>query len=281
MMRVCCITNTRDEYFNLPIWAKYYTGQFGPENCVILDHGSDPEALKSTCGATVIKLPPSEFDDIRRAQAVRLFAESMLKYYDAIVYTDCDEILVADPRKYSGLRDLIAQMETPALTAVGMNVIHDLRTEDAIVPGRSILSQRRYVQFSSPLCKTLVAKAPIAWGGGFHSSSVPMNFGDLYLFHLRAADLGEALKRLAITRKLVWADDRAGLHQRYENGPLLDLFGYYSTMQKTTDFDRVESFKAEVAGRSTQNQHDHLFYTPLNINSERLFEIPAWFGEPF
>lgn len=280
-MKVCCFTNARDEYFNLPIWAKYYTNQFGPENCIILDHGSEEAALRNTHGASIIRLPISEFDDVRRAQAVRHFAESMLKYYDAIVYTDCDEILVADPRKYSGLLEMISKMESDSVTAIGLNVIHDTRTEDPIVDGRSILSQRKYVQFTSPMCKTLISKNPIIWGGGFHSSSHPVSFADLYLFHLRAVDFGESLKRLSITRKLTWADKNAGLHQRRENASLFELFGYYSQWPKTEDFSEVEKFKDDVRNGVVKNPHDHLFYTPLNINVNKLVEIPLWFGEPF
>ena len=280
-MKVCCLTNTHNEYFNLPIWARYYTGQFGAENCIILDHGSDKDALQDIHGASVIHLPKSHFDDVRRSRAVALFAESMLKYYDAVVYTDCDEILVADPRKFSGLTEMIEKSPIDAITAIGMNVIHDVKSEDPIVIGQSILSQRRYIQFVSPMCKTLATKKPITWGGGFHSSSFPPVFGDLYLFHLRAADFGETLKRLAVTRKLNWADANAGLHQRRDNNSLFELFGYYSNWPKTTDFSQVEEYKAEVLAKVTVNPHDHLFYVPRDVNPSNLVEVPSWFGVPF
>lgn len=57
-----------------------------------------------------------------------------------------------------------------------------------------VLEQRTLVQFVSPMCKPLLIRSPVSWGGGFHCCEHPPEFDDLYLFHLRHADMARACR---------------------------------------------------------------------------------------
>ncbi len=280
-MRLVCITNTYNEYFNLPIWFRYYSRQVGSENCIIFDHGSDKEALAGLDGATIIRLPRSTFDDMRRSRSISNLVNSLLGYVDVACYTDSDEILVPDPRKYADLLDFASKMERPAVTAIGMNILHEIYEEDALRSELPILRQRKYCQYVSAMCKTLITKRDIRWGGGFHSSSEEIFFQDLYLFHLRSVDLGESLKRLALTRKLDWADANAGLHQRRENRVLLEFYQHYAAWPKSERFELGEGFQQTVLSRSSYNEHDKLYYVPHDANIHELIRIPEWLTNAF
>lgn len=280
-MKICAVTNSFNERHNLPIWLAYYGGQIGRRNCVVLDHGSDDDALFGLEDASLIRVPRSEFDDIRRSNAITSLVTSLLAYYDVVIYSDTDEFVVVDPRKYSGLKDFFESSNEDYYTCIGLNIIHNVYLEKPYDSSVPILSQRHWCQFSSPMCKTLATRRPLRWGGGFHSSDVPPKFSDLFLFHLRNADLGEALKRLALTRELVWADPGAGLHQRQENKGLIDLFQAYAHWEQSEVFSEIEEHKATVLKGVHFAAHEGLHYTPLDVQPAKLYRIPEWFDEAF
>lgn len=237
-MRICAITNVFNEAFNLPIWLGYYGGQIGIENCIVLDHASNDGSTDNLFGAGIIKLPPSPFDDIQRANIVSDVANAMLRTYDCVIYSDCDEIVVADPRRFSSLTAFCEQMRAPCSVGVGLNLIHHIGFETPIRPREKLLKQRSYVQFVSPMCKPLLVKERVSWGGGFHSSDLRFDFCGLFIFHLRWVDLGECLRRLAITRDVTFKNPNNGIHQRLPAADYLNRFLEFSRMpvEKESDF---------------------------------------------
>lgn len=218
---------------------------------------------------------------MRRSAAVSSMVTCLLNYYDIVLYSDTDEIVVADPRKYAGLKDFFNSTILPYYTCIGLNLINHIYEENPYTSALPFLRQRTYCQFSSPMCKTLVTRRPIRWGGGFHSSDSVPNFSDLYLFHLRNADFGEALKRLALTRTLDWADPGAGLHQRQENRGLIDLFRAYADWQKVDNFDEIEAYKKQTFENVKLSESEKLYYVPLNVQPAKLYRIPDAFHDSF
>lgn len=230
-MRICAITNVFNERFNLPIWLKYYGGQVGIENCIVVDDTSNDGSTDTLGRAGIIRLPNTQFDDVRRANILSDLANAMLRTYDCVIYSDCDEIVVADPRKFSSLTMFCELLRAPCSTGIGLNVVHHIASEAPITEHTGILEQRSCVQFVSPMCKPLLAKERIAWGGGFHSSNYPIDFRGLYVFHLRWVDIGECLRRLALTRELNFKNPTDGAHQRFSNEVYIKRFLEFSQMQ--------------------------------------------------
>ena len=278
-MRVCALTNVYNERFNLPIWLRHYEGQVGPENLLILDHGSDDGSTGDIGRAGVVRLPRTPFDDPQRADLVSHFATGLLRLYDAVIYSDCDEMLVADPAEYRDLTDFAARMDGPAATAIGLNVRHNLVAEDSLQHLKGILAQRSLVQFVSPMCKTLLVKQPPSWGGGFHSSNFEPAFGGLYLFHLRDMDLAASLQRLAITRHVEFANPQHGQHHRATADAYVRRFLPVASAPIAEGWD----FSADTRTFRDRVIHSHTnrWYIPEHWHGEMHRRIPERFRDVF
>jgi hypothetical protein len=278
-MRVCAVTNVFNEAFNLPIWLRHYGAQVGIENCLVVDHGSNDGSTADLGGAGVIRLPRSPFNDHKRARMIAGLVGSLLPAYDAMLYSDCDELLVADPAKYANLVAFCEAFEGKAATAIGLNVIHHLGLHNPIRLDRPLLGQRSLVQFVSPMCKTLLTKVPITWTGGFHASSQPVRFDDLYLFHIRWIDLGESIKRLATTRAIEFSDDRAGLHQRADYMRFVEIFQRMANLPVSENFDLADLLNRVRAAAALNDAG--VYALKPDVRSEGLLRVPERFLSVF
>lgn len=278
-VRVCALTNVFNEAVNLPIWLRYYGTHVGQGNLIILDHGSNDGSTRDLGTASVVHLPRTPFNDVQRAALVSAFATGLLQFYDAVIYSDCDEILVADPAEFSGLLDFVARMTGPAATAIGLNLKQNLASEDSLITDQGILKQRSLVQFVSPMCKTLVIKKPPSWAGGFHSSNFEPAFGDLYLFHLRDVDLARSLQRLTITRGVEFADPQHGMHHRSTADAYIKRFLPVATAPVTDSWD----FSADTQAYRERMVHSHTnrWYIPEHWHSATHVRVPKRFRDLF
>ena len=278
-LRVCALTNVFNESVNLPIWLRYYGASVGHSNLIVLDHGSNDGSTRDLGAASVVHLPRTPFDDVQRAALVSAFATGLLQLYDAVIYSDCDEILVADPAEYDGLLDFVGRMTGPAATAIGLNLKQNLMSEDALISSQGILAQRSLVQFVSPMCKTLLVKKPPSWGGGFHSSNFEPAFGGLYLFHLRDVDLARSLQRLTITRRVEFADPQHGMHHRATADAYVKRFLPVSTAPVTDNWD----FSADTRAYHEKIVHSHTnrWYIPQHWHGATHVRIPNRFLDLF
>ena len=187
-MRVAAFTMAYNETIFLPLWAKYYGGQLGLENIFCIDHESTKDQPRVS-GLCYVRVPRESLDEEARCNAVSNFQAFLLRFYDAVVFTDTDEFLSPDPRKYLGIADYIASYKGLFATSVGINVVHE-RAEPPIDTRKPILSQRSFVRFQSDYCKPAISRVPLAWTVGFHACQYsPAVDPYLKLFHLKAMDL--------------------------------------------------------------------------------------------
>jgi hypothetical protein len=273
-MRVCAITNVLNEFFNLPVWLDYYGRQLGPENCIVVDRGSD--WLPALNGQSLIQTHRHPLDDAKRARTMAALAATMLDYYDVVIYTDCDELLVPDPALYSGLVDYFTRTDQRAYTAAGIDLIHKLDVEDPLDPSRPILSQRSYGFFNSWVCKTLASRDPIRWSGGFHAASVPPEFSGLYLFHTAMADCGERLKRAAQLRGFEVTDPDKAPYHRYP--PIFSVnILVSSTGREVRDFDAEVPALMSQTLQGAHKTEEGLYYFTEEVRPRYLLQIPERF----
>ncbi|TAJ70898.1 MAG: glycosyltransferase family 2 protein [Sphingobium sp.] len=216
MTKVCAITMVYNERNNLPIWLRHYGAQVGLENCFVLDHGTDDGSTDDLPReVNRIRIPRSAQDNKRRTAAINALTNSLLSWYDYAIYSDCDELLVADPRLYAGLIDFCEREEPEYRTAIGLNVLHDFNAEPALSSESLVSHQRSLCLYVSPMNKPSLTSVPVHWGVGFHHREKPPLFGGLFLFHLRYADVPRGLQRLDLTRNVVeWPSEKDGRHQR-------------------------------------------------------------------
>ena len=274
-MKVCAITCGYNEFFSLPIWLSHYGRELGPENCIVIDRGSDrlPDLSKNS----LVRIPAAPLDEPKRVQTVTGVVQAMLQNYDVVIYSDCDELLVADPASYSGLLDFFAKTDAHAYTAIGVDIYHKINEEDPYDPERPILGQRSFCVFNSYLCKTLACREALRWGGGFHAASSPPEFHGLYVFHTAMMDCGERLKRAAQLRKFEVVDPTVAPYHRFPHVFSWNIFGGISNFP-VRDFDaEIPELTARTAA-SAELREDGLYHFAEEVRPDYLLRIPERFS---
>lgn len=204
-----------NESFNIPLWIKYYTSQVGERNVVIIDNDSTDDSAPIIRSVPNIRYPRKKFSDFERSEFVSQFANSLLKIYDYVIYADADEIIVADPTKYTSLVDFIKRNPADAHTCIGFNLYERLGLDDKYDSSKSLFSQRNSLNLTTSMCKTSVISKPVSWSGGFHAANIPPNFSGLQLIQIKSSVNRSAKDRLIITRNIEWkTPGKAGGHQR-------------------------------------------------------------------
>ncbi len=272
-MRIAAITMVYNEGAQLRRWLRHYGRQFGANNLLVLDHGSDDGSTDDLGGAGRITLPRVEYDNNQRSGFINEQQHSLFRYYDGVVYTDCDELIVADPRKYSGLVDYFGRMRNDCARPVGLELFQDE------IPGKGLMEdvplslQRQYCRFVVGMCKPLLARAPVQWIPGFHSCDkrVPID-PSLFLFHTKYADYAAALARQAVTRGLPWSErslkGSQGRHQRREDEQMIK-----DNFQGPIDRLRQEGCR-DFAFEDVVDQ----FYSKLTYQEPRVWHASGWRG---
>src|SRR5438132_5203078 len=97
VMKIAIVTMVYNERVNLPIWIRPYSAHCPGAALFVIDHGSDDGSTQGLPGINLIPLPRTPFDDQTRTEFVTDFQHALLRFYDIVIYTDCDDMLVADP----------------------------------------------------------------------------------------------------------------------------------------------------------------------------------------
>lgn len=218
-----------NERINLPIWLAHYGHSVPGAELFVIDHGSDDGSTDGLDQAARIPLPRREMDELPRIRFMRLLQASLLQYYDMVIYTDCDELIVVDPALSMTLGDYLASTDYEYASPIGLNVQHIVEQEPPLDPNRNLLSQRRYCYFRSDMCKPLITRVRLKWEPGFHGCDRPLRIDpNLYLFHLKCIDRDRALARQAILRAVKWTqkaiDAQHGAHHRFDDALFLRQF---------------------------------------------------------
>ncbi|SEG54979.1 glycosyltransferase family 2 protein [Marinobacterium lutimaris] len=210
-MNVLVMTMVYNESYFIHKWVDYYSKQVGFENLLVLDHGSDDFSLNGLNEKiSRMRLPREKgMNEIRRARSVTRIMQAMLQYYDVVIYCDADEIMVADPDKYTGLVDYFRRNREESMSPIGFNLVQKLSREAELKHDEKILTQRRYCSFSAAMCKPIINRKPNSLGQGFHSSTAfPTIKSDLLLLHLKDFDLNVRLERQKTLRSIEWDRER-------------------------------------------------------------------------
>jgi hypothetical protein len=194
----------------LPVWAAHYRAAVGWEHCYVIDHGSDDGSVEACGPYQVTRLERSKLDEHWRADLVARVCAGLLEHYEAVAYTDVDELLVADPRRFAGLAGLSEASEFDVLTAFGTNML-PVPGDAPIDLSRPITAQRRWTRPVASLCKPILVRRPVRWWPGFHRADAASQFGGLYLFHLAYVDHTITARRQA-KRRLVERSEGHGVH---------------------------------------------------------------------
>ena len=284
------VTMVYDEPIFLPLWARHYCAQVAPAHCYVVDHGSDDgstDPSRLTAGLNLVRIPRSPQDDGRRCGFVSHFCAALLSWYESVIYVDVDEILVADPALHASLADYAATLDPQAvISAVGLDVVHRPDEEPALDWERPVSLQRHWLRFSSAMCKPVLIRRPVQWAPGFHNIDAPPRFDELFLFHLRYADLQSGLTRLTRTRRQAWISPQAGAHQRMADAAWRDMLLGMAALPRHAerslglDDPELRRWLGRVM-RSASTREAELYRIDLHLSGDTLWRLPERFRGAF
>lgn len=266
--KIAIVTMVYNENIHLPIWLKHYRRMAPNAALFVIDHSSDDGSTDNLAGVHRILLPRDRLDEDDRVFFIGALQQGLLRYYEVVIYTDCDELLVPDPARSASLEAHLGRSRYPYASPVGINVIHDINSEPAIDFSRPLLRQRRYGQFHSHMCKPLVSRIPLAWEAGFHVCDRPVNIDRaLYLFHIKQIDQDQALQRHLLTRRFPWSRHalEAGhsAHHRFDVDPFIEEFFVSPAAELQRAGAGAFVFEAEIARLQRETRElSGVFHTP-------------------
>jgi hypothetical protein len=207
--RVAVLTTVYNEPLMLPLWAKYYGQEFGPENLFVLDHESMMENELPISGkVNILRLPRDVGDSFLNVRMMSFYQRLLLEVYDTVIYVDSDEFLCVDPAVAAGrsLREFLLELAEPIGIATGYNLHHIISSEPPYNPLLPLLLQRRVIVRTTSMDKPAVSRVPLNWIPGFHYCREGGSRVDgLYLLHLRWFDLNQAQHKGSKYRASKWS----------------------------------------------------------------------------
>jgi len=186
-MSVAIVTDAVSANNYFPLWHAYYSRQFSPQSIFVFTYLENEQEFRNFELGGLTALPQSYNDDLRRDVITR-FVGQLLNVHSVVIRVDIDEFLVPEPSRFLSLSSYVNNVEVPYITAHGFDIIQS-PSEPSLDLSKGLLSQRRYAYALTAMNKTCITRAPLKWGRGFHYCSSPPQFGELYLFHTKRADI--------------------------------------------------------------------------------------------
>jgi hypothetical protein len=229
-VKIAAITMVFNERVFLPIWLNHYGQTLGYEHLFVIDDGSTDGSTDDPRILHRIRKQKTPLDEDDRARLISRFHAELLEFYDVVIYTDADEIIVVDPAAGLSLGDYLRAGDAPYVSPAGLNVLHRVDAEPPLDFAQPLFAQRHYAQFNPFYCKPLIARIPMEWSPGFHASQYGPHYdANLLLFHLRAMDFALARERIKTLNTVVFSENairqRHGSHFRLQQDDYLrELF---------------------------------------------------------
>ena len=259
---VAVITMARDEGEMLGRWVRHYAGQVGVTNVFVVDdHSVDGSTEGLPC--QVLRMPYFTKFSFERTRMTVLsgLAASLLAAYDAVLFADCDEFVIADPAVHPSLRHFVrARPGEPALGVLGLNVVHLVGREPPLDPGQPLLGQRRFAKFLPLMCKPSLKWQPADWVLASHGIRCPFRIDpELFMFHMKFADR-DHLEQSSGHRHAMFTSERRAARTSWERPPE-DMVGMLEQLGAGADPDRAPVFRPppDLLARSVQQQDDQVW----------------------
>ncbi len=248
-------TIVRDDPAWLRIWIKHYRQFFADKDIYVLDHESAPCAVLQELRGQVTVIPaknPRSFDLQWLVDVVSQFQRYLLLSYDVVTYTDVDELLLTMPGgAYTDLGEYVRRLPRAYTVATGYEVVHKFETELPLdFSCYPLLQQRAWWYASRAYSKPLVARQPLTWCKGFHTSLQTTGYApdpELLLVHLHKLDWQYKKQRIIDRANRPITDDpfdlRGSRPQRVMRDDELRAW-WYSTIDGYPEFNEPQELVA-------------------------------------
>ncbi len=173
--------------FYFPLWHKYYSSHFGADNLFVISHGAPVEDFSQFRLGGV--WTSHSYNNKIRSELMSHLCSMLLKEYHYVIRVDTDEFLIPDPLKFKNIYDYVAKLQRPYVTSFGYNVVSRDKDDNLNFSESILARQRKFCYAYDALNKTCIISVETSWAPGFHFASVYPEFCDLFLFHLKFADI--------------------------------------------------------------------------------------------
>ena len=188
----------------LPIWLRYYSRFFAPDDIYVFDHETTDG---STSGSGFVRIPVAHetVDHTWMVRTLEAHQHELLERYDMVLTTDVDEIVAPNP-EWGTLGQYLDRFDEEWVNCLGYEVLHLKDREAPLRIDRPILEQRGYWFANAAYDKPALATVPMSWEPGFHMrSDGELNLDpDLHLVHLHRMDYDICLARHRWRRERSW-----------------------------------------------------------------------------
>jgi Glycosyl transferase family 2 len=204
--RRAVITIVHNEPVFLPIWLRYYSRFYAPEDIYVLDNDSPAGAVPDG-GFVRIPAAHDSVDHAWMVETIQGLQHELLDRYDNVLVTDVDEIVVPHPRT-GDLGDYLDRFDEEWVNCLGYELLHMREREPPLEPERPILAQRSHWFYNDAYDKAALATVPMSWRPGLHGrTDFSYNLDpDLRLIHLHRMDYDLCLARHRTRSRKPWAD---------------------------------------------------------------------------
>jgi len=190
--KAAAFTIVRDEPFWLRVWCNYHCSCFPQEDVYVLDNNTEDdsvaEAKRMWPGMNVVNVQHTkEFDSLWLKATVEQQQRSLLRSYEAVLFSEADEFLIADPSTYSSIYSYclafvdgqLPNPERPNRRAKGWGIVHQIDTEPPVDRTKPLLADRNSMWGLPDYNKTLITRVPITYSKGFHLTYSPSNIREV------------------------------------------------------------------------------------------------------
>lgn len=211
--RRALVTMVHNEPVFLPIWLRYYSRFYAPEDIYVFDNESNDDAIAAN-GFVRIPIRHASVDHKWMLRTIQGLQHELLEGdYDVVLVTDVDELVVPDPR-LGTLGDYLDRFDEEWVNCLGYELLHMRDAEPPLRLDRPILRQRGHWYFNDAYNKAALASVPMEWRPGFHAR-VDGSYNldpDLRMIHLHRMDYDICLERhrTRSRKRWAWRDARLG-----------------------------------------------------------------------
>ncbi len=169
-MKLAFLTMVWRDYWLLEKWVAHNAALVPRRQLYVVNHGGDPQVDRIAAGCNVIHVPRDGVTlDLtrRRWDLLGGIANGLLAFFDRVVCTDVDELLVYVGPKPSLIDHLVAaETEGDTLSPVGLNLIPT--PEDPKGADLPVLARHPHTLLSAKYTKPCIAARPVTYTVGGH-----------------------------------------------------------------------------------------------------------------
>lgn len=197
-MKTVAFTLWQNDWTLLRLWFNYYHKQF--DDIFVICHATNKkyfsrlDQVKQRYNFDYSYTSEEITDPQRAVETFREKQKNLLTKYDWVLFSNCDEFIIPDPKLAKDLKQLMKKTKKDWIACTAYDVVQ-VEGETSIDYSKPFLKQRKYWARNKNYNKILLSRVPLKWDQGMHRieevsavESKKIDNTSLYLIHTKHAD---------------------------------------------------------------------------------------------